>query len=98
MKIQINEDYKIETDALNIILMKKRVIQKENSINFGQEHYTIIGYYSNLKSALMEMVKLGIMDSDLVGVNQVIDKLNKIEKMLDNATRGMKDILKQDNN
>lgn len=41
--IQLNEDYAISCDDLNILLHERKVNQKEGTKNFGDEYYSIIG-------------------------------------------------------
>lgn len=64
--IQLNEDYAISCDDLNIMLHQRKVNQKEGTKNFGKEYYSIIDYYSSidglLKALINKQIQLGISE------------------------------------
>lgn len=54
--IQLNEDYAISCDDLNILLHERKVNQKEGTKNFGKEYYSVIGYYSSVEALLKALI------------------------------------------
>ena len=54
--IQLNEDYAISCDDLNILLHERKVNQKEGTKNFGKEYYSPIGYYNSVDAVLRALI------------------------------------------
>ena len=59
--IKLNEDYGLSADDLNLILMHRKVNQDKDSVNYGKESYSNIGYYSNIESFLKNLVNKRIL-------------------------------------
>ena len=54
--IQLNEDYALSADDMNIILHQRKVNQKEGTKNYGKEYYSVVGYYSSVESVLKALI------------------------------------------
>ena len=54
--IQLNEDYALSADYMNILLHQLKVNQKEGTKSYGDEYYSVIGYYSSIESVLKALV------------------------------------------
>ena len=54
--IQLNEDYALSADDMNILLHQRKVNQKEGTKNYGKEYYSIVGYYSSVESVLKALI------------------------------------------
>ena len=54
--IQLNEDYALSADDMNILLHQRKVNQKEGTKNYGKEYYSVVGYYSSVESVLKALV------------------------------------------
>ncbi|MGL4452263.1 MAG: hypothetical protein ACRCTZ_13860 [Sarcina sp.] len=85
--IIINDNYAIDSDELNIILMKryeKKRDKDENGDLIGEIEYgwRQQGYYPSFESALNSMVRKEIMGNGLEDLRTIIDKLNDIEKTI----------------
>jgi hypothetical protein len=65
MKLQINENYRIETDPLNIALYKKT--GKKKTI------WSIQGYYSNFESLFKALMTCKILEIDLEDIKTIRD-------------------------
>jgi aspartate 1-decarboxylase len=77
MILNINEDYRISTDALNIMLEKKRIIKEGTTskvLKAGDEVFDIIGFYGEFEHAYMALVKHGLLSSDLEGLRAVMNR------------------------
>jgi len=63
MILKINDDYRLNTDAMCIMIEKKRVI-KENTKHHkaGEEVYNTIGFYGEFEHAYRAMVKHGLLE------------------------------------
>ena len=82
--VQINRNYKIESDSLNVILSKREVSKKSP----GGERWRTFGYYSNCGSALKALVDMEIKGTGLKDLRTVVSKIQELEKMIDGANLG----------
>ena len=74
MKLIINENYRLETDPLNVTLLEKYECKKEGK-KTGEVNYKVIGYYSNFKQALQGCLRRNIMISDLEGLQLISNRI-----------------------
>ena len=56
--IKINDKFGIDADEHNFILKEFSTIQDVNSKNYGADTESILGYYSNLASAVNGLEKI----------------------------------------
>ena len=54
--IQLNEDYALSADSMNILLHQRKVNQKEGTKSYGDEYYSVIGYYGSVDSLLKGLI------------------------------------------
>ena len=54
--IQLNEDYALSADSMNILLHQRKVNQKEGTKSYGDEYYSVIGYYTSVESLLKALI------------------------------------------
>ena len=54
--IQLNEDYALSADDMNIIIHQRKVNQKEGTKNYGKEYSFVVGYYSSVESVLKALI------------------------------------------
>lgn len=78
MNIKINDDYAITSDEHNVLL-KRRIIRGGKSKNPGQEHYTVIGYYSKLEHALIRLIDDKIFSSDAKDFDALLAEVQKVK-------------------
>ena len=81
--MQIGRNWKIESDPLNIVLLRRHVSRKGDKK--GQEYWTAEGYYSSLANALHDMVNFEIKETELKDLNTIMNKLNEIHKLIEKA-------------
>ena len=63
--IQINDDWRIEIDPMNVCLQKKTVIEKsKDESRNGKEVWRDVGYYPTIKAAIRGFVKHDIAVPD----------------------------------
>jgi len=99
MILKINEDYRITTDSICIILEKKRVIQK-NTKNHkaGDEVYDTIGYYGEFEHAYRAMVKHGLLTSDLEGLRAILNWIERTSREIkESLSKASIDCLRREN-
>lgn len=83
MILKINEDYRINTDSLNIVLEKKRIIKedtKSKTLKAGDEVYDTIGFYGEFEHAYNALVKHGLLTSDLEGLRAILNWIERTGK------------------
>ena len=54
--IQLNEDYALSADSMNIILHQRKVNQREGTKSYGDEYSSVIGYYSSVENLLKALI------------------------------------------
>ena len=82
--VQINQNYKIESDNLNVTLSKREVSKKSP----GKERWRTVGYYSSFESVLKALVDMEIKGTGLKDLETVLSKIQELKKMIDGANLG----------
>jgi hypothetical protein len=77
VSMQINNDWKIESDELNIILSERSIISTGK--NEGEEQWKVKGYYSNIKNAHDAMIDKEIKGTGLTDLETVIRKIDELK-------------------
>ena len=54
--IQLNEDYALSADSMNILLHLRKVNQREGTKGYGDEYYSVIGYYNSVERLLKALI------------------------------------------
>ncbi len=54
--IQLNEDYALSADSMNILLHQRKVNQREGTKGYGDEYYSVIGYCGSVDSLLKALI------------------------------------------
>lgn len=81
----INENYKIESDNLNVTLYEKRIIKGEKgkaSKRKGESVWDAIAYYSCPENALKGLVRNEITGTGMKDLKTVVDKINDLDNMI----------------
>lgn len=73
--LQLNEDYRIRCDTLNIIL-ERRVIRKND-----EESWSVEGYYGKWQHAFQRLVSMELMES--ADIQEVRQKFDMLMSMID---------------
>jgi hypothetical protein len=77
--VQINRNYKIESDSLNFILSRREV--SKNSPD--KECWRTVGYYSTCENALKDLVDMEIKGTGLKDFETVVLKIQGIKELID---------------
>lgn len=82
----ISEDYKIITDDLNFILMKKYIKQKKKGEENKPDEYGFrpYGFYPSIKSALKDMVAKEIRGDGFKDFESIVSKIDELEETIEN--------------
>jgi hypothetical protein len=81
--MDINENWKIESDELNITLYHR---------NTGNKSWRAIAYFSNPQDALDSLVHREIMGDGMKDIKTVVEKINDLEKLI-RTIKGLPDLL-----
>ena len=87
MQIKINDNYIIKTDAYNYTLFEIKQTKKGDEV--GKEYLDEIGYFSTLAGALYGCAEKGIMKSDLIGVQEICQRLDELKSDIMKAVKGI---------
>ena len=81
--MQISENYKIESDVLNVTLFYRKA---------GKKNWIAIGYFSNPHNALDYMVEREIMGTGMADLKTVVRKIEALEGSI-TSLKGLPDIV-----
>ena len=88
--IQLNDDWKIDTDPLNIIL-KRRIISKK-----GDVYWKNVGYYNTFERAIKDIVKKEILEVEPFNFSIVCNKIDKLYKVIDGLRSEVTNLKEED--
>ncbi len=72
--LQLNEDWRIETDRLNFIICERGVNEKS-----GDEYYSHRGFYSSLDGVLRACMQREIVsDGEVDDMRELIDRVDQV--------------------
>ena len=77
--VQINKNYKTESDSLNVILSKREVSKKP----LGKERWRTVGYYSTFESALKALIDMEIKGTGLKDFETLVNKIDELYKLIE---------------
>lgn len=79
--MQINDDYRIESDPLNVIL-QRRVIMKNSDGTVKGERWEAAGFYSSCEAALQDLVRREIFGTGMDNYKKVCAKVAELNKLI----------------
>lgn len=82
MKIKIDDNYSLSSDARNVMLVENKVSQE------GKEYETTVGYYGTVETALKGYLRLKINSSDAITVPELMADIKRVEKTIEAVLKG----------
>jgi hypothetical protein len=79
--LEVNINYAIGSDELNIILYKRGVTRQGKTP--GKRYDRIIGYFSACENALKALVDIEIKGTGLKGLEIVVSKIQELKQTID---------------
>lgn len=79
--IKIDDEYLLQSDERNIILVKKSIAQSGK--NAGKEMLINVGYYGNIQSALKYYKKIKKNTSNAKSFEELFEVIDEINKKID---------------
>jgi hypothetical protein len=76
--VQINRNYKIESDNFNVILSKREISKKAP----GKERWRTVGYYLNCESALKALVDMEIRGTGLKDFKTLVSRIQELKQSI----------------
>lgn len=83
MKIDLDNNYYLQTEGLSTTLYKKRIVK--SGPNTGQEQTTFIGCFAKFSQALGRYAEEWLGDVTTSDIPALIDRLNDLEKSIHKA-------------
>lgn len=77
MIIQLNERYRITSQARNFVLEEFKTNKKN-----GKEYWVDVGYYAELEHVLLKLFKLGLQESEVEGIQSIINEIKTSVKSI----------------
>ncbi|KKN21717.1 hypothetical protein LCGC14_0922570 [marine sediment metagenome] len=77
----IGNRYKIESDGLNVTLLKKRIARIGD--HKGEEYWTAEGYYGTVANALKALVDMGVKETQLKDFKTIVKKQGELYKLIE---------------
>ena len=93
--IQLNEDYALSADDMNILLHQRKVNQKEGTKNYGKEYYSVVGYYSSVESVLKALAnkQIQLSISEQTTLESLVNSVETYVSLLhDNVVKVVKSL------
>lgn len=75
--MKLGDNYKIESDELNITIYEKRFSKKS-----GEEYWKTIGYFATVKNALKYAVDLEVSKTELKDLQIVVKKQDELYALI----------------
>lgn len=83
MDIKIDNEYSIQSDERNIILVKTRKV--ENGKNKGEIYEQNVSYHSTLQSALKDYLRVKTNLSEATSVQELLKEVEEIKKIIEDV-------------
>jgi len=80
--VQINENWKIESDADNVTLLQRRITQPKDTNQAPRTSWKP-GYYGNVQQALKGLVTNELNATGLKSIEVIVKKQDEIFKLID---------------
>ena len=80
--MQINEDYKIESDSLNVTLYRKSKPRQGAKVQGWRPE----AYFSNPHNLLQYLVKNEIMGDGMKDMESIVQKINELFQLINNLS------------
>jgi len=92
---QLNEEYALSADSMNIILHQRKVNQREGTKNYGKEYYSVVGYYSSAESVLKALInkQIQLSISEQTTLESLVNSVETYVSLLhDNVVKVVKSL------
>ena len=90
-QINLNEEWAISSDEMNLILRKRQRSKKTNELT---DNYTNVGYYSNVAS-LLARINNEVVLSHLQGLNSLDELVRVTESYLSKLHDDVREVVKE---
>lgn len=87
MNIRIDNDYSLQSDERNIILVRNREVERGE--NKGGTYEQNISYHATLQSALKDYLRVKTNLSDATSIQELLKEVKKIKKTIENVLNGV---------
>ena len=82
----IDNNWKIESDTLNVTLLKRKSLPAKNGTP-AHDNWKVQGYYLNVENALHAMVDLRINDTGLTDLKVIVEAIEEVHNLIEKMTK-----------
>lgn len=93
--IQLNEDYALSADSMNILLHQRKVNQTKGTKGYGDEYYSVIDYYTSVESLLKALInkQIQLSISEQTTLESLVNSVETYVSLLhDNVVKVVKSL------
>lgn len=93
--IQLNDDYALSADSMNILLHQRKINQREGTKGYGDEYYSVIGYYTSVESLLKALInkQIQLSISEQTTLESLVNSVEMCVSLLhDNVVKVVKSL------
>jgi hypothetical protein len=81
--IKINDDWGLDSDRLQFILLKRSTVSKKDSENFGKEVWTNEAYLPKIEDVLRYLTTHEIKQNLEYGIEVIVEAVYEMQKIFD---------------
>ena len=80
MNIKIDEEYSIQSDERNVILVRSKEVQRGK--NAGEIYEENLGYYGTVQGLLNDYLRIKTNMSDATSIKELLKEVKEIKKTI----------------
>ena len=77
--MNLNKDYKIESEGLNVTIFKNSKPKKKNDGTMTKGGWSPVAYFSRLDNALIEYLQIRVKETELKDLKSVLKRIDDVE-------------------
>jgi len=83
--MNIGKDWKIESDSMNVVLLRKRTRHQKDT-GKAYTDWEIHGYFSTVHNALKELVNQEVRETELKDIKSIQASIDNLHQLIETAT------------
>jgi len=87
MNIKIDDEYTLQSDDRNIILVRTKQVTKGE--NAGGTYEQNVSYLGSIQSALKDYLRIKINTSEATSIQELLNEVKEIKKTINNVLGGI---------
>ena len=88
----IGKEWKVESlDSMNVTIQKLVKPSKKHDGTMSQGGWVVVAYHGSVQAALVNLVNIGVKETQLTDLKTVVDKIEQLEKDIMKAIKEAKE-------